>query len=85
MGAPYTLTVDRPSGGTIKSAGVYCGGRGSSCSVSMPAPMLLGLEATPDKGYVFSGWTGHCSGTSRGYFLALDGPRTCGAAFTAGN
>jgi hypothetical protein len=83
MGAPFTLTVTHPSGGTIKSAGVNCG-KGNSCSVNMPGPMRLGLEATPDKGYVFSGWTGHCSAAiSPGFFLALDGPRTCGAVFVA--
>jgi uncharacterized repeat protein (TIGR02543 family) len=47
--------------------------------------MLLGLEATPNKGYVFSGWTGNCSGTSANLWLALEGPRTCGATFTKRN
>ncbi len=83
MGAPYTLTVTRPIGGTVNAAGVDCGTRGKQCSVTMPAALWLGLQATPDRGYVFTGWTGHCSGTQPSYSIALKGPRTCGAVFTA--
>jgi hypothetical protein len=82
-GAPYTLTVTRPIGGTVKAAGIDCGTKGKQCSVTMPAALWLGLEATPDRGYVFTGWTSHCSGTQPSYLLALEGPRTCGAVFTA--
>ena len=81
-GPPFTLTITRPSGGTISSAGIICGTGGSTCSVTMPGPMTLGLLATPDAGYTFSGWSGSCSGTSPGYALALQGPRTCAATFT---
>jgi hypothetical protein len=83
MGAPYTLTVTRPIGGTVKAAGIDCGTKGKQCSVTMPAALWLGLQATPDRGYVFTGWTEHCSGTQPSYSLALEGPRTCGAVFTA--
>ena len=83
MGAPYTLTVARPTGGTIQASGIDCGTRGKQCSVTMPAALWLGLQATPDRGYTFMGWTGHCSGTQPGYSLALAGPRTCSATFTA--
>jgi hypothetical protein len=48
----------------------------------MPAALWLGLQATPDRGYTFGGWTGHCSGSSLSYALALAGPRTCSAVFT---
>ena len=82
-GAPFTLSVTRPSGGTIQAAGIKCGTSGVQCSVTMPASMWLGLEATPDPGYAFTGWTGDCSGTQRGYLLTLSGPRTCGATFVA--
>jgi uncharacterized repeat protein (TIGR02543 family) len=82
-GAPYTLTVTRPTGGTIQAAGISCGTSGAQCSVTMPASMWLGLQATPDTGYTFTGWTGDCSGTARAYPLVLSGPRACGATFAA--
>ncbi len=83
MGAPYTLAVTRPIGGTVNAAGIDCGTKGKQCSVTMPAALWLGLQATPDRRYVFTGWTGHCSGTQPSHSLALEGPRTCGAVFTA--
>jgi hypothetical protein len=83
MGAPYTLTVTRPIGGTVNAAGIDCGTKGKQCSVTMPAALWLGLQAKPDRGYMFTGWTGHCSGTQPSYSLALEGPRTCGAVFKA--
>jgi hypothetical protein len=83
MGAPYTLTVTRPIGGTVKAAGIDCGTKGKQCSVTMPAALWIGLQATPDRGYVFTGWSSHCSGSQPSYSLALTGPRTCGAVFTA--
>jgi uncharacterized repeat protein (TIGR02543 family) len=49
----------------------------------MPAPLWLGLQATPDPGFSFTGWTGNCNGTQASYSLALAGPRTCSATFTA--
>ncbi|MFO7695077.1 MAG: hypothetical protein R6V57_18490, partial [Vicinamibacterales bacterium] len=82
IGPPYTLTIARPSGGVVKAAGIACGSTGTLCAVTMPGPMTIGLQATPDPGYVFASWSGHCSGTSPGYSLALEGPRACGASFT---
>jgi len=79
--APYQLTISRPSGGTVQGPGINCGTKGKQCSVTMPAALWLGLQATPDPGYTFTGWTGHCSGAQPGYALALDGPRTCSATF----
>jgi hypothetical protein len=81
IGAPYTLTALRPTGGTVYAAGIDCGTNTASCTVTMPGPMNLGLQAAPDSGYVFVSWTGHCSGTQAAYALALEGPRTCGATF----
>ena len=83
MGAPYTLTVTRPIGGTVNAAGIDCGTKGKQCSVTMPAALWLGLQATPDRGYVFTGWSGHCTGTQPSYSIALEGPRSCSAVFTA--
>jgi uncharacterized repeat protein (TIGR02543 family) len=83
MGAPYTLTITRPTGGRVNAAGIDCGTKDKQCSVTMPAPLWLGLQATPDPGYSFTGWTGNCTGTGLNYSLALAGPRTCSATFTA--
>jgi hypothetical protein len=82
IGAPYTLTIVRPSGGIVKAAGISCGTNNAACQITMPAPMNLGLQATADAGYVFAGWTGNCSGTNGAYQLALEGARTCGASFS---
>ena len=82
-GAPYTLTIARPAGGTIQAAGINCGTKGAQCSVTMPAPMRVGLQATPDSGYRFVGWSGECTGTHPGYALDLAGPRSCSATFTS--
>ena len=83
LGGPYTLTVARPSGGVVRAAGIVCGTGVTSCAVSMPGPMTIGLQATADPGYTFAGWGGHCAGSSPSYSLALEGPRSCGATFTA--
>jgi hypothetical protein len=81
--AAYQLTVSRPSGGTVYSAGINCGTTGTACQVAMPASMSIGLQAAPAAGYAFSGWTGDCRGTYPSFTLQLDGQRSCGATFTA--
>ena len=81
-GPPYTLTVSPvPTGGKVTGAGINCGAGGTACSVTMPAPMMIGLSATASAGYVFTGWTGDCAGAEPSQWLLLEGPRTCGATF----
>jgi hypothetical protein len=81
LGPPYTLTIVRPSGGVVKGSGINCGTNPKSCELTERVPMTLSLQATPDSGYIFLGWSGHCSGNSASYLLPLEGPRTCGATF----
>jgi uncharacterized repeat protein (TIGR02543 family) len=81
-GPPYTLTITPPTGGKIQGAGLSCGGGATACSVTMPAAMTLGLQATADAGYTFTGWSGGCSGASTGIWVNLNGSRTCAATFT---
>jgi hypothetical protein len=81
IGAPYTLSIVRPSGGLVKGLNINCGTTAKACSVKMPGPMTMTLQARADRGFVFTEWTGHCSGSSSTYGLALEGPRSCGAKF----
>ena len=81
-GPPYTLTFTPPTGGNVQGAGINCGAGGTACSVTMPAAMTLGLQATASAGYTFTMWTGDCTGTTAGLWLALGGPRSCGVMFT---
>ena len=81
-GPPYTLTFTTPTGGKVQGAGINCGAGGTACSVTMPAAMTLGLSATASAGYTFTAWTGDCTGTTASLWLALGGPRACGALFT---
>ena len=80
-GPPFTLTITPPTGGRVQGAGINCGGGATLCSVTMPASMTIGVSATANSGYSFSGWTGDCSGTSASLWVSLGGPRTCGATF----
>jgi hypothetical protein len=61
----FTLSVISAGNGsgtvTSNPAGVNCP---ASCSASFPTGSTVTLTASPDSGYIFSGWSGVCSGTS---------------------
>ena len=58
----YTLTVKRVGQGTVTSnpAGIKCG---SDCKESYVTDTLVTLTPSAAAGYVFSNWSGACSGT----------------------
>jgi uncharacterized repeat protein (TIGR02543 family) len=66
---PLNLDFVSVSNGTIQGAGAYQ--YGSSAT----------LTATPNPGYIFSGWTGDASGTDNPLTLTMDGDKTVGANF----
>jgi hypothetical protein len=86
IGYSWTTCAERRSivGGVVKSSGINCGTSSKASSVTKPPGVWLGLLVTADRGYLFTRFTGDCSGTEASYTLALTGPRTCGATF-AGN
>jgi uncharacterized repeat protein (TIGR02543 family) len=69
-------------GGTVTGAGLACGTGGAACAYTAPASMPYGMQATPDAGFTFTGWTGNCSGTNASLYILLSGARTCSATFT---
>ena len=77
---PFTLTVTQDGGGdgTITSdpPGIDCG---ADCSALFPSATVVTLNATPDPGSTFEGWTGDpdCEDGA----VTMDADKTCTAIF----
>ena len=69
----YTLTVTAPSNGIITN---------SPTGTSFASGTVVTLNATPNSGYTFSGWTGALSGTTNPVTLTMTGNETVSATFT---
>jgi uncharacterized repeat protein (TIGR02543 family) len=76
------LNVIPPNGGTVVSApaGINCG---AGCSASFLPNSPVGLYAAPAPGYVFTGWSGPCTGTDK-CSLTMSGDTTVTANFSSG-
>jgi uncharacterized repeat protein (TIGR02543 family) len=78
----YTLSVTKVVGsGTVRSspAGISCG---TDCSEPYASGTAVSLTATPAAGYVFSGWSGACTGTGT-CSVTLSANKTVTATFNA--
>jgi hypothetical protein len=71
-----TVTVNGP--GTVSGNGISCPG---TCTASYPTGTTVMLQASPDAGANFSGWSGDCSGTS-GCTLDMNADHSVNADFT---
>jgi hypothetical protein len=64
--ARYALNMSPPTHGVVigsaLAAGLACGGSQSACSVTFTGLSDATMTAIPDDGYMFTGWTGGCSG-----------------------
>ena len=76
--AGHELTITKPTGGSILGRGVSCGTIGSDCTVTRPDGEAVELQAQPDEGFVFAGYTGDCAAGGR---TIMSEARTCGARF----
>jgi serine/threonine protein kinase len=74
----WTLTIERPTGGTLMSAGIECGTMGTVCSREIPDGAPVEMLARADAKFAHSTFTGDCQPTG---IMKMTGPRTCGALF----
>lgn len=78
----YTLTTNVTGAGNVSGGGVSCGyGIGSSCTKSLNSGTQVTLSASPYSGYVFSGWSGACSGTGS-CSITFDSNKSVSATFS---
>jgi hypothetical protein len=74
-----TLTITRPTGGTILAKSITCGTLGSDCLATLANGETIELQAQADPDFVFSGYLGDCAPAGR---TTMTAARTCGATFT---
>lgn len=58
----YALRVTESSRGVVTGAGIACGGGQVTCATTFDSPSEATLTAIPHSGYIFTGWSGGCSG-----------------------
>ena len=46
----------------MTAATIDCGGAGTDCDEAFATPTAVTLQAVPDPGYLFAGWTSDCAG-----------------------
>ncbi len=76
-----SVVISPNGGGTVTSSpsGINCG---FVCSNAYAAGTSVQLTATPASGYVFSGWSGACTGTSTTCTVVVSATATATATFT---
>jgi uncharacterized repeat protein (TIGR02543 family) len=69
----YTLSISATNGSVTRSPS----------AASYTYGQVVTLQAVPDAGYVFTGWSGDASGTSSSTIVVMDANKTVTANFTA--
>jgi uncharacterized repeat protein (TIGR02543 family) len=77
----YTLSVATAGAGTVTSlpSGINCG---TNCSASYASGTNVTLTASAASGYVFSGWSGACSGPGASCTVSMTGARSATVTFS---
>ena len=81
-----TLTVrssgdSSGDGGNISGEDIDCDTGDQDCTTDVPSGSTLTIVETPDDGFVFAGWSGACSGSSRSCTLLMDADKTATGTF----
>jgi hypothetical protein len=75
----YSLEIMTTNGSIIsRPSGIDCG---STCSKNFLEGVSIQLIATPDSKYMFTGWSGDCSGLTNLVTVTMDNDRICLASF----
>lgn len=77
----FTLSVAKNGAGTVTSSpvGINCG---NVCSDDFVDGTIVSLTAVPATGYIFSRFSGACSGTVNTYSVTMDADKNCTAIFS---
>jgi len=83
---PKTLTVKsngdaEGDGGNIAGEDIDCDTGDADCTTQVTAGSTLTMVETPDTGFVFTGWSGDCSGTSRSCTLVMNDNKSATGTF----
>ena len=83
----FALQVADGGNGTVTSSptGINCSGASAStgCSQSFTSGTTVQLTAAPASGYVFSTWSGACSGSTASCTVTMNAAQGVGATFAA--
>ena len=69
------------NGGNISGEDIDCDTGDQNCSTTVPSGSTLTIVETPEEGFIFAGWSGACSGSSRSCTLVMDDDRNATGTF----
>jgi uncharacterized repeat protein (TIGR02543 family) len=78
----YSLDITPSDHGIVTGGSIACGSGSATCHSDFAGATAVPLVATPNPGYVFTGWTGDCAGITR-ITLTVNQARLCAASFDA--
>ena len=76
----FKLTIQPGVGGSVRGAGIDCGPGRGDCAETYAQRVDVPLQAFPEPGYRFLGWTGACEGAQT-TTIAVTWSHTCSAVF----
>jgi hypothetical protein len=77
---PLALTVVLSGTVTSSPSGILCP---TACTANFAAGSVISLTASPSSGFLFSGWSGACSGIANPTTVTMNAAEACTATFIA--